>query len=215
MGKPSSGGAGGSGGRGRAAPPAVEPERNYREFAANDGKAIDDVIRAQWAKQDPSSVADLDDYQSGAWINYVLRRKPESLSSSRAIQSLTGIDKAMNPLEENTILHRGTLLPGIDAIVNQFGIDGAVGKVIDDKGYISTSYDKSVGDEFRKMYGGDNLTQLRIRAPKGTKGVYMNPNSESHGYQREFLLARNTSLRIVSIQKNAAGYYDIEAEAVQ
>ena len=208
MAKPASGGAGGSGGRGRAG----SARRNYREY---NGAESDALIRATWNSQNSSSRLALEDYQGGPWINSVLRENPELASTSRAIRHIAALDGSMRPLDEDTILHRGTVLPGINKIVNRLGMDGAIGQVINDKGYISTSYDRAVGDEFRKIYSGKNLALLRIRAPKGTKGAVASPDFEAYAYQREVVLARNTGLKIISIQKNAAGYYDIEAEAVQ
>lgn len=222
MAKPTSGGAGGSGGRKRT---KATPE-TYREFNLDtDGAAISERAQAGWDAQIAGlswrDTWEMEDYQRNGLINYALR-DPDIASrfDEKNIKSqIRVMDNAMLPLNENITLHRGGRVPDLASMFEKLGAEGMVGQMINDKAYMSTSYDIKVAEEFRNLrFAGGTSVMIKIRAPKGTKGIHMNPNQRELGYQREVVLARGTSLRIISIQKtvrNWEEFYEVEAEAVQ
>lgn len=69
------------------------------------------------------------------------------------------------------------------------------------KGYMSASFQKSVGEQFKNFYS-DGMTYI-IYAPKGTKGVCGNDDSNGNlsNYieEHEYLLPRNLGFTVLSI----------------
>lgn len=212
MAKPTSGGAGGSGGRQRASPIV------YRDLNG-DTPAIKSFIQGEWARQKAGINAaiqrEIGQYQIDSWINDALRKPERAIArytKARIDKQLAALDSAVNPLTDNIVTYRGTDVPGIAALVAANGVQSMVGKRIDDKAFISTSLDRV--EAFNHVIGSSSdASILRIRAPKGTKGIFANPNGRN-GTEREFILDRNSSLRIVAIDQKGS-FYEIEAEVVQ
>ena len=68
------------------------------------------------------------------------------------------------------------------------------GKVIQDRGFMSTSLRRKIGSDFSE----DVL--LVIDAPKGTPGVYIK-NLSNHDYEDEVLIQRESLMRITSVRQ--------------
>jgi hypothetical protein len=98
------------------------------------------------------------------------------------------IDDAINSstIDENLYLYRATNRAHItkDAMLLN-------------KGYSSTSLFKDVVEDF------DNGDILKIRVPKGTKGLYIGAETMSMVAEYEVLLGRNTKLQVLG--KNSDG----------
>ena len=76
------------------------------------------------------------------------------------------------------------------------------GKVITEKGFMSTSEDYDVVSDWYDFTGSDKPMTLELSVPEGTRGckVYeMTPEVEESDPQREVLLPRNTKYRIADI----------------
>ncbi len=170
------------------------------------------------------SVSDytLRDYQK---INSTLREGYGGDSSvNRSVDNLT---KAigMSEMKEDTVLYR---------VVDDYGFEGLlglpegylksdgpsiVGRVGTDDGFGSTSASKTEMDP--NMMGG--TVQLEILAPKGTKGLYVEPVSEcgnGYGYswngkdrqtsisdENEVLLQRGTAYQVISYEKKGNAHF--------
>lgn len=90
-----------------------------------------------------------------------------------------------------------------------------VGGIIKDKGYSSTSTDKAMGENWALHHGNEgNSIMLRIKAPKGSQGGFMNLET-SPGYNKrlsehysesEFVFPRGQKFRIDNITENTIGY---------
>ena len=75
------------------------------------------------------------------------------------------------------------------------------GSIISDKSFVSTA--KSVDNQFEYFLGRPNSMALRIKLPKGTKGLNINSS--------EFVLPRNSQIKINSIDKK---YGIVECEYI-
>ena len=114
------------------------------------------------------------------------------------VESMDNMIKKSSPLQEDTILYRG---------VNNLFFKGEklnitsikVGDLINDKAFTSTSVIKDA------CYDQNDIV-LEILAPKGTKGTYLGKNA------KEWLLSRNTTLKILSRPEPVNGKIVIKAE---
>lgn len=180
------------------------------------------------SKLSEEEIKELVDYTGGGCsiINDYLRKNSDSFSSSNKI--IETIDSAIDKyggLDEGMEIYRGlklngfseasltisSLLEGVDTKdLNQvYGVLQAVkGQTFGDLGYMSTS--PSYFSSFAK--NEDYNIVLDIFAKKGTKGAYIDQISGFYNYEREFLLARGTSLKIFDVlapQKDALGHEKI------
>lgn len=153
----------------------------------------------------------LREYTGSAYAN--LNSYLRGLSGSFSPDMLANLDRAFaasKGLGENLILRRGGF--GGEALQSWFGSDIAgtlgrltyedasaatlenltadiVGKVIEDKAFMSTSVLQGFGGSYK----------LVIEAPKGTKGIYVESLTGSPGEQ-EVLLNRGTKLAITGVR---------------
>jgi hypothetical protein len=170
-----------SGGSGGFKDYSSQPQEFYQHYESTyliDGSRMDYVKTYQ---------------QAGADINREIREKWDSADEdSRKL--VLEIDLAMNeslPLDENTILYRGMRGEGISNF--------KVGDVLTDKGYVSTTVHKEFADGW-----ANNLTSgyiVKIEAQAGQKGIITNFYTADTMFadEYEFLLPRNTSIEITSI----------------
>ena len=131
------------------------------------------------------------------------------------------ITKGINDvgLPENMILYRGISTPkdilgkdwesrDIEQLREKF-----VGKIFRDKGFCSTSVSEHAAKKFADSYSG---TLLKIYAPKGASGVFMDEFSKHKDKnEKEVLLQRSSCFKIISIEPSTTSYgYNIELELV-
>lgn len=154
-------------------------------------------------------------YGSSTTMNDRLRNGEGLDGTGFSKKELDALDAAINKgsLKENTILYRG--------IGKQFlGMDfsnpkSVVGKSFTDKGYSSTSSSKQVATTYSRG------VVMRIKARKGTRGVYVDGASQSRKELRQFaregdggnyevLLKRNTKFKVTGYhKKNGQIIYDV------
>lgn len=80
-------------------------------------------------------------------------------------------------------------------------IKNAVGRVFEDPAFMSTTMDESVN-----VQTGDTSIRLSLTVPPGEgRGVDIDATGASTYNEKEYLLARNTKYKVVSIQRAAAG----------
>jgi hypothetical protein len=81
---------------------------------------------------------------------------------------------------------------------------GLVGRVIEDPAYMSTS--------LKGNYGAGRTVSIELNVPKGTKGLYLNSDSDSTAvYEHEVLLPRRTRWRIDEVVERKPGHITIRA----
>lgn len=121
------------------------------------------------------------------------------------------IDKAMEaqPIPEDVILHRGTVADGFTLNGQPVGagsdLTQLVGSVQVDWGYMSTSVGNTAA--FSHM-----PVQLKIRAPAGTPGSYVQMFS-NYSTERELILARGTHMYVHNAYKKGGTWF-VEVEVV-
>ncbi len=104
-------------------------------------------------------------------------------------QITEGIDNIIEkspPIQENTTLFRGGKFPP-NMKVGDHGVF---------KSFTSTSYSQKVAERF----DNDEKYLIKIRVPKGTKGVFLNPNQfDVMSFESEMLLGRNQKYTVLDI----------------
>lgn len=75
-------------------------------------------------------------------------------------------------------------------------LSGIKGKIITDKGYLSTTKDYEIARDWGDFTGSDKPIVLELEVPKGTKGRDLAKFEIEDDPQKEVLLARNTKYKI-------------------
>ena len=82
-----------------------------------------------------------------------------------------------------------------------------LGEIIDLTNYTATSLSENIAKSFAKS----SKLVLEIILPKGSKGVYMNNVSKLKPHEKEILLPRNTTYKVINkYEKNGFTYIKLE-----
>lgn len=97
--------------------------------------------------------------------------------------------------------------------------DLEVGKIIENKGFTSTSIYKSDASNFSYGNVEGSGAIIKIKASKGTKALYIGDKTSFHRNEHELLFEKGRSLKITKIEKlfDKDGdfmNYDIEGEFI-
>ena len=131
-------------------------------------------------------------------INNYLRfgNVPKQMPKSQMLQYVDDLNALLdaNPLQEEIFVKRGINTRALEQMLGTETITdaSAVGKVITDKGFMSTTPYKMGG------FGGN--TQLFIKCPKGTKGTYI-ADWCANPAEKEFLIAPNQKMIVRKVEK--------------
>lgn len=145
-------------------------------------KSINTPIASQLSSEERKAIGKLVDYG----VSEELRRGQE-LKCARILDSLV---ERSEPLKQEAYVYRG--ITGLDRETSEFMRTIKEGAVITDKAFVSTAKTPDVQFQQFLSYGGDTMV-LRIKLPKGTKGINANTS--------EFVLPRNSQIRVVSIDR--------------
>lgn len=120
-------------------------------------------------------------------INSALRNGEEYDSNT-----IDAIDSAISKSEltRDAVLYRG-MNPDLIDYMNE-------GEVFKDAGYVSTTKNPSTAEDFGIQFGRNIM--MEIHAPKGTNALHLDLAIEAARDEKEFLLPRNSSFRIRSIE---------------
>ena len=130
-------------------------------------------------------------------INNYLRfgTVPKQMPKSQMLQYVDDLNALLdaNPLQEEIFVKRGINTRALEQMLGTETITdaSAVGKVITDKGFMSTTPYKMGG------FGGN--TQLFIKCPKGTKGTYI-ADWCANPAEKEFIIAPNQKMIVRKIE---------------
>lgn len=125
-------------------------------------------------------------YTGGAYASINPGLRAQEPLHSVYDRTVTVLDTLMSPAVKDEVLYRGTA----DRFINDIK-SGGVGSTFVDLGFVSTSRDVSVAQQFKR--NRDASSFLEIRVPKGA-GIY---GMEAQG-EREVLIARGTIYRYVA-----------------
>ena len=145
-------------------------------------------------------------------INKAIRKNLVTDEIQKKIDILDNAISKAQPLENDIILHRGTIIQSIAGFENRSKVSheeimNLAQNIISDRAFISTSRDKA--EEL-----GRNII-MKIKVPQGFKGALdIKPYAvDKYKYQEEVLLKRNTSFIVNSIEyKENKYYFDMEAK---
>lgn len=99
-------------------------------------------------------------------------------------------------IDQDQVLYRATQLPGIKTVKD---LESLVGGTITDRGYMATTNDLAYAKRFSQVKGGKSWI-LEIQVKKGSSVAnldFLNPRMG----EGEYLLPRNSSLRIIGVDK--------------
>lgn len=179
------------------------PASSFKGHTSPEAQAIQDAyMQANGIKLTQAQKKAIRDYTGnghGSYTTFNAYLRGEGSGTTATKQAVVNIQAAMMPLQENTLLKRGTgWPPGIASFKSN--PQELVGKVFEDKGFVSSSVAGSGGH-----FSGQPL-QLVIEAPKGTPAIFVNSISQYKNSENEMLLAAGTSFQVISVEKTSNGH---------
>ena len=163
----------------------------------------------------PGQAESLSNYTTGSYheLNAYLRGKHANGAvvdsiSSIGLERVALIQAGMRPLQQDTLLKRGT---GWEFLPEEFqspeGVRKLIGKTFTDDAFMSTT----VGGEGGHFEHKPVL--LMIEAPKGTPGAWVNHISHNSG-ENEVVLAAGSKYKVLSVSDGAYGATTIRIRVV-
>lgn len=133
---------------------------------------------------------------------------------------ITDLDNAFSkvaPTSKPILVHRG-----LADTSKVFGSEPATGKVVTEKGFLSTTTDRKKADQYAGGSLGtgsaaNDASVLSLHVPAGTKALtteQFKPGSMDDRTMKEVLLQRNVQLKVLSDKKDANGVRQINATVV-
>lgn len=173
----------------------------------------------------------------GMWINQYLRGNiddPGFMFTEQDKEYLRDLDRATNiPLKQDETLYRsvdaqavfgkmsdidyenlvGGLIYGDKYGLSKTGhiINSAQGKIITEKGFLSTTKDALTAHEWGNFSGSNKPVVIEYHVPQGTRGKDLSSHSMAQG---EVLLSRNQKYKINSISARNGNIY-VQAEILK
>lgn len=135
-------------------------------------------------------------------INDALRKNdgPGIASYRKQIEALDrNIAKMQAP--SNVVVYRGIGGAGPLHSMSPVELQRLVGARIEDLGFVSTSTSRTTANNFS---GGRVV--LRIHAPKGTRGAYVQNTLSSHTSEYEFIMSRGTQFTVTQVTWDGSHY---------
>lgn len=199
-------------------PKQEEDNRNYQNFGAYDEGVVADNFQRSAPKPTTSQHDAMEyyrDIQGNADLNGSLRKgEPLSAEGAAHAKELDSL-LASSKLEHDTMTYRGIAPSNPQAKIFRDQIASGQlksGSVLTDKGYASTTLDGGIANS---KFAEDGGVVFKIKAPKGSDGLYMNAASDKfvggryNGEfrdEKELLLPRNSQYKIGKIEKNGNQY---------
>lgn len=203
------------------APAQEEDTRNYRDFGTLPESTVAMGFQREAPKPSATQHAAMEYYrdnEGNAVLNRGLRKGGELAPETQ--QHVAELDSVLDSskLEHDTTLYRG--MAGTNPQTKIFEEQIRTGQlkpgsVLSDKGYASTTLSGSIAQDKFAEGGG---VVFKIKAPKGSNGLYMNSASDKFvggRYDGEFrdemevLLPRNSQYKVNKITQNG-NQYEVE-----
>lgn len=195
-----------------------EDNRQYREFGQYPETLVASAYQPGAPKptdQQHEAMEYYRDISGNAQLNVSLRKgeplSPETAAHAKELDGLLGQSK----IEHDSMLYRGIAPHNPQAQIFREQITSGqlkAGSVLSDKGYASTTLDAGIANG---KFAEDGGVVFKIKAKKGSEGLYMNTASDKFTggrYDGEFrdekevLLPRNSQYRIGKVEKNGNQY---------
>lgn len=157
--------------------------------------AQDQYMKDQGVKWSKDQKSALKGYTGSLYSQYNNYLRHGGTLAPNFKQDIILMQSAMMPLQQHTLLRRGT---GWDALPAEYhGFDNAqklIGKTIEEPGFTSTTVAGESGH-----FGGP--LQLEIEAPVGTAAAFVNGISHYKNQENEMLLAAGTKFKVLSVEQ--------------
>jgi len=172
------------------------PSSAFKPLSATEATESQNAyLKSQKITLTPAQKSSLTSYTGSAYHTYnTYLRKGGSLSPAYK-QDIINIQSAMQPLQQHTLLKRGT---GWDALPAEYqgaaNVQKLIGKTIEEPGFTSSTVAGESGS-----FGG--ALQLEIEAPIGTPAYFVKSLSHFKG-ENEMLLAAGTKFKVLSVNQS-------------
>jgi hypothetical protein len=168
--------------------PEASPQVEFNPSVTFDSEA--DLQASYLASLSEPEIKTVKNYQFNLFqpVNDAMRGKAPITQEVQ--EHVNNLDRAIGnapPLSADAVVYRGL----------KTGLDFDVGDVFSDAGFSSTSLESALARTFASKKG-EIYTQIEIRLPKGSKGLVMRTGSASFDNEKEVLLPRNSSFRVIS-----------------
>jgi len=201
--------------------PTVKPEaqkpaednRQYRDFGSFDEHMVSDAMQPSAPKptaQQHEAMEYYRDISGNADLNRSLRTgSPLSAEGQKHAKQLDGLLNN-SKLEHDTMVYRGIAPSNPQAKIFAEQIKSGQmkpGAILTDKGYASTTLDSKIANG---KFAEDGGVVFKIKAPKGSNGLYLNSASDKFQGSRydgefrdekEVVLPRNSQYKVGNIEK--------------
>jgi hypothetical protein len=181
------------------------PQKNAQAKAARDA-----YIAASGEKLTATQKAAIKAYTGSSYheINGYLRGTSASADPTTKNWAVLA-QAAMRPLQENTLLHRGSSFKVFpEGFRSIEGVQKLIGQEIQDDGLVSSSVGgEQIPPAFRKQ------VRLQIEAPIGTMGLYVDDISANKG-ENELILAAGTKYRILGVDNPDSSWPTIRLRVI-
>lgn len=144
-------------------------------------------------------------YESSLAYNINNDLRNSSISATRLKDYVIPLDKAISlapPLQEEVIAYRGVKGNGLD-----FFETLKVGDTFQDKGFVSTTIDAGVAQQFGTSRTMNDGIAMRLTLPAGSKGIFPAGYKKQHdddwdrnANEAEFLLPRDSKFKVTAIR---------------
>lgn len=190
-------------------------------YASGDGMYINNMLRGRagvnesdLSEDDRQIIKDLD-----AALNHELSQQTlyRSVDASAIFGDSVDMYELLDEIKHNTYSNgKGAYSQNKAKELNQV-INNTVGKTFTDKGYVSTTRDSSIAENWQDFTGSSNPVVMKISTGEGTKGANISKATkylselERENPQKETLLGRNQKYKINKIYaKNNMVYIDVK-----
>lgn len=185
-----------------ASPGPPQGPANFNPVGVNDANAkLSEVFSASRLKRalTPDELKSVRYYTGNGYKTLNKSLRATGRPHSRGVAHVQRLDTVLSRPDAATpvdvTLYRGSVVPQLPKDPTKM-----VGAIMTDPAYLSTSIsDRTAQGFLGATKPGKSAIRLKIQAPAGTRGMYVDPISSMQG-EREFLLPRGTQLRVLDAQ---------------
>lgn len=187
-------------------------------YVSGEGMWINQYLRGngdfgELSDSEKQAIKDLDKATSGTIKDDTLYRSVDASAIFGDMSDSTYSDLAQYVNYGENSFGKGAYADGVKSKMSNL-INKTEGKTITEKGYMSTTTDSGVAEEWGDYTGSSKPVVMKIKTNSSTKGVDLSgydKNVSAGEAQHERLLARNQSYQVTKIySKN--GYIYVDAE---
>ncbi len=189
-------------------------------YVSGDGMWINQYLRGQegfgeLSESEKQYLKDLDKATDGKITDEVLYRSVDAQAVFGSMSDSDYDNLRQQVLYGENAFGKGKYADGIRQQVNS-RIGRTEGKTITEKGFMSTTSEASVAEDWGGFSGSDKPIVMRMKPSKNTRGVNLSSydkNVSADSAQHERLLARNQKYKVKKVYgKNGHIYVDVDMD---